>query len=41
MHADPDDTFQSFAVFMISQKTNPSALGYNNVKSGGGGGVKS
>ena len=36
MHADPDDTFQSFAVLMISPKENPSALGYNKVKAGGG-----
>ena len=36
MHADPDDMFQSFAVFMTSSKENPSALGYNKVKSGGG-----
>jgi len=35
MHVDPDDMFQSFAVFMTSPKENPSALGYNKVKSGG------
>ena len=36
MHVDPDDTFQSFAVLMIRPKENPSALGYNKVKAGGG-----
>ena len=35
MHVDPDDMFQSFAIFMTSPKENPSALGYNKVKSGG------
>ena len=34
MHVDPNDIHQSFAIFALSKKANPRALGYKLVKAG-------